>query len=725
MRLRLTALLILASLTAARAQAPTPQSPGVAAFARHTALPAGAAVGFFGDSLTWQGGHVDLLQAAITAARPELQVRLHKRALNGGKSTDLLHGAKDLYGSSQEPFAAVLAADRPAAAVIQIGINDVWHGEKGNPPAVYEQTLRDLLAAAASAQVPIVLCTPSCIGERTAGNNRFDAQLDAYAAIVRQLASSTGTTLCDLRAAFQREQGLRNPLQKEDGVLTTDGVHLNAAGNALLADELGKSLAALLPMADALARATLRTAGALPLVPWPDQVQFGDGALTLPKASRIVVTDERLRAITPALPMSRLLGGNEEITDAPPTPGTIVLALDPTLPDGGYRLVVTDRVTIAGRDPIAVANGCATLVQLIEIDHSRASVPRVTIADAPDCSYRSLLVDVARKPHPIAGLEQLVELCSYYKIRYLQLHLTDDQAFTFPSTAFAAAVTKGHSYTREQLRALDDFATAHGVTLVPELDVPGHCGALIAALPELFRAHELHHATIAFAKPEVLAAIDTLVGEMLDVFRATPFFHVGGDEADLEHVAKNPLFQAAFAREGVANEQELYRRFLVQLRDKVHARGKRMLVWEGFGPAGAVAIPKDVVVMPFESAYHLPDQLAASGYPLVNTAWQPLYVVNDRRWPETWIHAWHVRRWEHFVATYPAYRGIEVPATGNVLGAQLCSWEQPAERELPSLRRRLAALAERTWNANTRRPGADFLQRLAFTDARLAQVLRN
>ena len=723
MRHGLAALFALSVVTAARPQDPAAPSPGVRAFADRTALPTGAAIDFFGDSLTWQGGHVDLLQAAIAAARPQLQARLHKRALNGGTSTDLLHGSKDLYGSSQEPFATVLSADRPIAAVIHIGLNDVWHGAKGNPPAVFEQTLRDLLAAAAFAQVPIVLCTPTVIGERAAGSNEFDAPLDEYCAIVRKLAATTGTTLCDLRGAFRRELAVRNAADAKQDVLTYDGVHLNAAGNALLADELGACLAALLPMADALARNTLRKAGALPLVPMPKQLLFGDGALTLPKTSRIVVTDERLRAITPALPMSRLLGGREEISDTPPTPGAIVLSLDTTLPEGGYRLAVTDRVTITGHDPSAVASGCATLLQLIETDAAHAVVPQVTITDAPDCSYRGLLVDVARRPHPIAVLEQIVELCSYYKVRYLQLHLTDDQAFTFPSTAFAKAVTKDHSYTRAQLRGLDDFATARGVTLVPELDVPGHCGALIAALPELFRAHELHHATIAFAKPEVLAAVDTLIGEMLDVFRKTPFFHVGGDEADLEHVAKNPLFLAAFAREGVTDAQELYRRFLVQLRDKVHARGKRMLVWEGFGPGGAVAIPKDVVVMPFESAYHLPDQLAASGYPLINTAWQPLYVVNDRCWPETWIHAWHVRRWEHFVPTYPASRGIDVPATAVVLGAQLCAWEQPAERELPSLRRRLAALAERTWNATTTRSGHDFLQRLAFTDARLSLVL--
>jgi hexosaminidase len=701
-----------------------PAQDGVRRFATGAELPQGAAIDFFGDSITWQGGHVDRLQAAVGAARPQLGITLHKRGLNGGKSTDLLAGAKELYGTSQAPFAAVLAADHPAAAVIQIGINDVWQRDHGTTREVFATTLRALCDAAAVANVPVILCTPTVIGERKGGANEFDRGLDDYAATVRSVAAAAHVRLCDLRAAFGRELASRNTDDTEHGTLTYDGVHLNDAGNDVLADCLGAALAAEFAGDGEAATAALASNGALPLVPWPRQLQRGDGALRLSAGGRVAIADAGLHAVAAALPLDRLLGRRVAITSDAPAAGDVALALDPSLPLGGYRLDVADMVRIAGRDAAAVAHGAATLLQLVVLSKDGASVPRLAIRDAPDCAYRGLLIDVARQPHPVAGLEQLVELCRAYKIDYLQLHLTDDQAFTFPSTAFAAAVTKGHSYTVDELRRLDDYAAARGVTVVPELDVPGHCGALIAALPALFRAHSKHHATINFANPAVVDAVDTLIGEILAVFTHTPYMHVGGDECDLEHVAESADFQAAFAREQVTDAEELYRRFLVQLRERVQARGKQMIVWEGFGPSGTVAIPKDIVVMPFESLYHLPDQLVASGYPVINASWQPLYVVNDRCWPPAQIYGWHVRRYEHFVAGYPAFKGIEVPASPLLLGAQLCAWEQPAARELPSLRRRLPALAERVWCERNGRDVDDFLRRLQVADARLARLLR-
>jgi hexosaminidase len=147
-----------------------------------------------------------------------------------------------------------------------------------------------------------------------------------------------------------------------------------------------------------------------------------------------------------------------------------------------------------------------------------------------------------------------------------------------------------------------------------------------------------------------------------------------------------------------------------------------MLVWEGFGPEGRVVIPTDVTVMAFEMLHHTPDKLVAAGYPVINTSWRPLYVVNERCWGEREIYAWHRGEFRHFVAGFPAFEGMEVPRDA-VLGAQLCAWEQPAERELPSTRRRLAALAERLWNEDAALSADDFLARLASSDERLTVLL--
>lgn len=693
---------------------------GIAAFAERSALPRGGTIAFFGDSLTWQGGHVARLRDALAAARPDLAVQLLQRGINGGKSTDLVAGVKDLYGSTQAPFREVLAADRPAAIVVQIGINDVWHKERGNAPPVFEAALRTLLAAAAERGVPVLLCTPTVIGERRAGTNAFDTALEVLCDVVRRLAAeperaAARVRLCDLRRGFTELLAQHNGDDRDRGVLTYDGVHLSAAGNALLAHLLGQGLHDLLGE-------TAVPEVPFALVPWPRALTPGTGTVRLVEPITIA-SDALLRehAAVLAAELRAVTGLRTELVAS--GPATIELALAPDLPSEHATMSVAAKVTVKGRDLEALARGTASLVQLLHDEGGTWSLPCLELADAPTCSYRGLLVDVARKPHSIAVLEELVELCRFYKLRYLQLHLTDDQAFTFPSRAFPKLATKGHSFLREELVALHAFAVARGVTIVPELDVPGHCGAMIAAMPELFAASTKHHATIAFAKPEVLAAVDTLLGELLEVFPSTPYLHVGGDEADLEHVHENPAFVAAFAREGVANAQQLYRRFLCQLRERVVARGRKMLVWEGFGPEGGVAIPTDVTVMEFEMLYHLPDKLVAAGYPLINASWRPLYVVNERCWSEREIYLWDRGRFRHFVPDFPAYAGIEVPRE-KVLGAQLCAWEQPQERELPSLRRRVPALAERVWNEAAGRDVEDFLARLTRTDARLSVLLK-
>ncbi|MBK8099454.1 MAG: family 20 glycosylhydrolase [Planctomycetes bacterium] len=694
----------------------SPQPPlptaGIEAFARRAALPKGATIAFFGDSLTWQGGHIERLRQALAEARPDLGVQLRQRGINGGKSTDLVAGVKELYGSTQAPFTEVLAADRPAAIVIQIGINDVWHGKNGNSPQVYGQALTTMLTAAAAANVPVLLTSPTVIGERVATANPFDAGLEVLANTARELATTHGVTFVDLRDLFVATLRTRNPRDDEQGILTYDGVHLNDDGNALLAHAIGDGLTRLLGE-------VVPPPVPLPLVPWPRELTPGDGSLPL-CATLAIETD--VATWQPQVEVLRrmLSAAAGSVTRAGTT--TIELRRDPEMAAEHHRLTIGDSIVITGSELEAIARGTATLLQLLRPGKDGPHWPRLAIADQPTCGYRGLLVDVARKPHPMAVLEDLVTLCWLYKIRYLQLHLTDDQAFTFPSTAFPRLATKGHSYTRAELRGLHDFAAARGVTIVPELDVPGHCGAAIAAMPELFKAHDRHHATIAFARPEVVAAIDTLIGELLEVFPSTPYVHVGGDECDLEHVHESKDFQAAFAREGVPDARQLYRRFLCQLRDKVHARGRRMIVWEGFGPEGGVAIPTDVTVMAFEMLYHTPDKLVAAGYPVINTSWQPLYVVNDRCWSEREIFGWHRGAFRHFVEGFPAYGGMEVPRA-RIVGAQMCAWEQPAERELPSLRRRLPAMAERIWHEDAGRDTEDFLARLAVTDALLGRLL--
>jgi len=295
----------------------------------------------------------------------------------------------------------------------------------------------------------------------------------------------------------------------------------------------------------------------------------------------------------------------------------------------------------------------------------------------------------------------------------------------FPSSRPLATptATPGHSYNRTELIGLVRFARDRGVTLIPELEMPGHGGQMVSRMPELFRAHEKHHATLNFASPKVLEALDTLIAEACEIFTDSPYVHIGGDEADLTHVAENPDFQAAFRREGVPNAHELYRKFLGRMAATVRSNGKEMLVWEGFGPDGQVPVDKDTLVMNYEAAYYPPNRMAKDGYRMINASWRPLYVVNDRNWTPAEIYAWNPWFWNHFIEGYPAYGGMQLGPDARVLGSILCAWEQPEEREIPSLRLRLPAMAERVWNPAFRGSFADFDRRVRGSDRFLEAIL--
>ena len=198
-------------------------------------LKKGERIVFLGDSITQAGvgqkGYVTLIKAALAEKHPDYGVEVIGAGISGNKVPDL-----------QRRLDRDVLAKKPALVVVYIGINDVWHGEKdpskGTPKDRFEAGLRDVVGRIQDAGARAVLCTPTVIGEKKAGANPLDAKLDDYADISRAVAKATGAQLCDLRKAFLDYLSSHNPDDKDRGVLTTDRVHLNDAGNRLVADTI-------------------------------------------------------------------------------------------------------------------------------------------------------------------------------------------------------------------------------------------------------------------------------------------------------------------------------------------------------------------------------------------------------------------------------------------------------------------------------------------------------
>jgi len=192
-------------------------------------------VAFLGDSITQAGnnpgGYVDLVRGVLAKERPDSVVI--PAGISGHKVPDLLARFKrDVM-------------DKEATLVfIYIGINDVWHSTSGNgtSPEDFEAGLHTLIQDLHASGADVVLATPSVIGERPHGENSLDELLTQYAAISRKVAAEEGVVLCDLQRAFHDHLDVFNPENKDRGVLTSDGVHLNAAGNVFLATEAARAL---------------------------------------------------------------------------------------------------------------------------------------------------------------------------------------------------------------------------------------------------------------------------------------------------------------------------------------------------------------------------------------------------------------------------------------------------------------------------------------------------
>lgn len=474
-----------------------------------------------------------------------------------------------------------------------------------------------------------------------------------------------------------------------------------------------------------------------PFVPWPKKVATQPGQLPL-ASSRIVAQNPALLAL------GQVLAGEIAATrglklpvvgDSPAKPGDIVLSLDPALAAEAHRLHVDSQAVVTGGNHGAVALGTVSLLQAITGHGTASALPKMTVEDHPDKAYRGLMIDVARQYHSIDSLKQIVDLCRLYKVRFLQLHLTDDQGFMFPTKAFPKALAKtqngGSPYSLEDLTGLVAHADARGVTIVPEFDIPGHSAALNRSDPDFWmirgtKPYE-HHASINFARDEVIQACVTIIGEMCQVFKSSPYFHIGGDEADYVFADQNEHFQAAFKKLGLGpkGQHELYRRFLVLMNEAVKKNGKRTIVWEGFGrePNSKFPIPKDVIVMVYENRFYQPDNLVADGYTVINASWTPLYVMRVLPEYTRKVFDWNVFLFGAYTKDFAKTTWRQLAPNDLVGGSQICSWEQPQAVEVANLRRPLAAMAERAWNTGAGKDWPNFQQRLAATDAILGKLV--
>jgi lysophospholipase L1-like esterase len=491
------------------------------------------------------------------------------------------------------------------------------------------------------------------------------------------------------------------------------------------------------------------------LSPMPTTVDVHGGSLSFDADARIFYdTRTTSRSIENSLqPLALVLAGElEAVTGIKPPviqrgggnlpgPGDISLefqgltgafAASEELEDQSYTLEVSDRVTVRSQYYKGVAYGTTTLLHSIVENGNTYSLPRVAISDAPAAEYRAVMIDLARQPSSLASVREVVRLARQYKLRYLHLHLTDDQHFTFPFTPVTSKLAGNFTYNRAALVELAAYADAHGVTIIPELDLPGHSSRL---RDSGYLNPSANDADVAH--PNNYAKIGAIIDDMLEVFPSSPYFHIGGDESG----AGNALvpFLAAMNQ---------------HVRSKPPGQKKRLIVWEGFHGSPTTQLPATgddrIVVISWESSYNPPWSLLNSGYQIINASWKPLYVVGSgathrgphtaqRMWSPQQIHLWNKNTFMHWEPGRPVFEDSgpgdtnlndgtwdadAIGKTDQVIGGQMLSWEQNEKTIVRDLIPRLPAMADRLWNPIEGETTAEFIARLDAVRERALTIVQ-
>ncbi len=357
----------------------------------------------------------------------------------------------------------------------------------------------------------------------------------------------------------------------------------------------------------------------------------------------------------------------------------------------------------------------ASALLLLRCREDTLSVQSLTVTDYPEKDYRAFMIDAGHVWQPFDKMLKYVDLCYLYKIRYLHLHIADEQLYVLPSKAFPKLNEKGKCYTREQVDTLNRYAEARGVLLIPEFECPGHASVLNRAYPEVFSNHaegelgkfynELGneidtHSLICAGSETSFAGVKTLIAEMVEMFPNAPYIHIGGDEAVHRCWAQCRDCKAYMKANNIPDTYSLYGEYVGRVAKYVLSLGKTPMVWEGFSKESAHYVPKETVVIAWESHYQLPHELLENGFKIINASWQPTYFVDSlrRRWTPEDLMNWNIYNWQHWWPKSAATEHpIQLEPTEDVLGASLCSWGLTYEWHITRLLESFPAFAERTW----------------------------
>jgi hexosaminidase len=491
----------------------------------------------------------------------------------------------------------------------------------------------------------------------------------------------------------------------------------------------------------------------LPLIPMPAQVERGEGGFSVDANTpvRLGSNDAATRASADYLValLARTRGLSLQVGGANSGAASITLTRDPQAPvqhAEGYALDIDAHgVRITARDDAGLFYGVITLWQLLTPDarHGAAWLPALHIRDQPRFAWRGLMLDSARHYQTPDEIRTLLDQMAQHKLNVFHWHLTDDQGWRieikrYPELtrtgAWRTPPQAGHDgeperyggfYTQDEIRQLVAYAAARHITIVPELDMPGHAQAAVAAYPELGVTGRRPAVSVDWGVNPYLYNVDdasfVFIGHVLDEVMAlfpSTYIHVGGDEAVKDQWRAAPAVQAKLHALGLKNEDALQGWFIGRVGEYLKAHGRRLIGWDEILEGG---VPADATVMSWRG---VDGAIAAAklGHDVVLSPAPDLYLDSlQSAHADEGSGRMPVRDLAAVYAFEPVPKVLDAAQSAHVLGAQANIWTE----HLPSIRHvqraafpRLDALAEATWSPVAVRSWQGFLARLPAQFAR-------
>ena len=495
------------------------------------------------------------------------------------------------------------------------------------------------------------------------------------------------------------------------------------------------------------------------IIPKPAKMDVGSGSFALGSKTVIALDSpsaevrevgeylaSRLRAATGyPLPVSAASG------KAPA--GAILLRTADglaALGNEGYRLSSSsERVKIEAGAPAGVFYGVQTLLQLLppDIESPGAaegivwSLPSVKIEDKPRFVWRGMHLDVGRHFFSKETVKRYIDILAAYKMNMFHWHLTEDQGWRieikkYPLLTEVGAwrresmddgLPHGGFYTQEDIREVVAYARKKFITVVPEIEMPGHCQAALAAYPELsctggpFRVGTewgIIYDVFCAGNEKTFEFLEDVLTEVIDLFPG-PFIHVGGDEAPKLRWQNCHRCQERIRAEGLKSEDELQSYFIKRIERFLSGKGKRLVGWDEILEGG---IAPNATVMSWRGVAG-GVEAARSGHDVVMSPTSHCYFdYYQGRFDEPWAIG-NFLPLEKVYAYDPVPEELTPEQARHVLGGQANLWTEyivDAPYLEYMLLPRLLAISEVVWTEKGLRSYADFSRRIITHYDRLA-----